>query len=340
MRFCQNYFHPIVHANKKAIDYYLLPGSLFNSNLKFADYVFSLTDIIKDKSCIKNEDKNQNNIKEFNNEIEAKIYKEIKVIGINEALQILFSTNNSISNEISIDKLKKSKKKCQDDLKLFEKNISAFLQIAPFEVDEHFEINEEIKSKEVDIINKLNEFDSSISKIIKDELPRDEAGNIIQQIKDLINFEKEAFKKLESDFGLLEIEQSKELLTSKSNRIHLILNFLKNQREKIDNARKNIYQQHEKNLDILIMEASTYNNYLRKYLSNNDNLFEEWTKKITETSKDKTKMKYDEKYMKLNVLINNFRDLLSSVQIDIDYSYDEKFVLWTIKNGFSNYFKY
>ena len=37
--------------------------------------------------------------------------------------------------------------------------------------------------------------------------------------------------------------------------------------------------------------------------------------------------------------MNNFYDLLISVKIDIDYSYDEKFDLWTIKNNFSDYLK-
>ena len=37
--------------------------------------------------------------------------------------------------------------------------------------------------------------------------------------------------------------------------------------------------------------------------------------------------------------MNNFCDLLTSVKLDIDYSYDEKFSLWTIKNDLSGYLK-
>ena len=42
--------HPIVHMSKKDIDYYLLPRSLFSSNLKYADYIFSLSDKTKQKN--------------------------------------------------------------------------------------------------------------------------------------------------------------------------------------------------------------------------------------------------------------------------------------------------
>ena len=38
-------------------------------------------------------------------------------------------------------------------------------------------------------------------------------------------------------------------------------------------------------------------------------------------------------------LIDSFYALLTSVKIDIDYSYDEKFALWIIKNNFFGYLK-
>ena len=45
------------------------------------------------------------------------------------------------------------------------------------------------------------------------------------------------------------------------------------------------------------------------------------------------------KYLKYDVLCKNFEDVLTCVRIDINYCYDEKFVLWTIINGYSNYLK-
>ena len=219
------------------------------------------------------------------------------------------------------------------ELKLFEKNIGPFLQMIPVETDENFQLNEEILSKETDLINKLNKFDESITKIINDKLKREDAGNIIKAIKDLIDFETNEVSRLRSYLVKLNIDSGKELMDSKTNRILLILRFLKEQKIKIDNARKNIHEKYTKYLNILIIEAKQYKNYLGDYLTENSNLFEEWVKIV---SKEK---RYEEKYLNFDVLLDNFLDLLNSIQIDIDYCYDEKFILWTIQNKFSKYLK-
>ena len=71
------------------------------SNLKYADYIFSLKDILK---------KNRDNKKEINI-INAKIkddyklYKDEKVFNINEALEILLSKKLSLLDEMDIDKI-------------------------------------------------------------------------------------------------------------------------------------------------------------------------------------------------------------------------------------------
>ena len=65
--------HPIVHMSKKDIDYYLLPRSLFSSNLKYADYIFSLSDKTKQKNY---DDKNDDKIKLENKIDEYTFYKD------------------------------------------------------------------------------------------------------------------------------------------------------------------------------------------------------------------------------------------------------------------------
>ena len=64
--------HPIVHMSKKDIDYYLLPRSLFSSNL---------------------------------------LYKDEKIIAIEEVLDILFSKNYLNMSEINVDNKIEGKKK-------------------------------------------------------------------------------------------------------------------------------------------------------------------------------------------------------------------------------------
>lgn len=91
----------------------------------------------------------------------------------------------------------------------------------------------------------------------------------------------------------------------------------------------NIYEQYEKNLNILITEANQYRYFLKQSLSINVNLFDEWA--------IDAKSRYNDKYLKMDILLNDFEELLTSVKLDINYSYDEKFVLWTVKNNFSVY---
>lgn len=123
-------------------------------------------------------------------------------------------------------------------------------------------------------------------------------------------------------------------IDSKENRIYLLLNFLQKQKEKIDNARENICRDYENYLNILIEQTNEYKDYLRDFVSEGVNLFDEWAKHVAKNYKGKRK-----KFLQLDVLMNNFCDLLTSVKLDIDYSYDEKFSLWTIKNDLSGYLK-
>ena len=103
LRFCKNNFHPFVHASKKEINYYLLPKSLFSSNIKCANYVFTLTDIMNNSKDDEEEKDNTINLKE---EEKFQIYKEEKTLDIKDALNILFSNNKINLNEIGIDRLK------------------------------------------------------------------------------------------------------------------------------------------------------------------------------------------------------------------------------------------
>ena len=112
------------------------------------------------------------------------------------------------------------------------------------------------------------------------------------------------------------------------------MNFLVNQREKINNTRKTIYEEYENYLNVLVNKAKEYNIYLKKYYSSNkSNYFDDRTKK------ESAQKAFKEKYPNLPQLLINFKDLLISVKLDVDYSFDEKFVLWAIKNRFFKYLK-
>ena len=324
--------NPVVHISKKNSDYYLLPRSLFSSNLKYADYIFSLSDNVKQNNYgAQNKDKIKLEIESD----EYSLYKDEKIISIDEALNILFSKNYLNMSEINVDNKIEGKKKIVNKLKLFDKNIEPFYDIFSLKKKDDFIITDDIKAKESDIINKLNWFDISFSKIINDELSRGECHKIIQDLKELIEIENEDAERiyLESK-KLIANTNNEELVQKKINRLNIILNFLGNQREKINNARKNIYEEYENYLNVLVNKAKEYNIYLKKYYSfNKSNYFDEWIK--TESAQKA----FEKKYLNLPQIMANFKDLLESVKLDIDYSFDEKFVLWAIKNNFSKYMK-
>ena len=331
LKYYKKNYHPIVHMSKKDIDYYLLPRSLFSSNLKYADYIFSLTDNIKQNSY---DNKNKDKIKFDNKSNEYTLYKDKKIIAIDEVLKILFSNNYLNMSEINVDDKIEGKKKFENKLKLFDKNIDSFYDIFPLDkIDDDFIINEDIKAKESDIINKLKSFDISIFQIINDELSREGSHKIIQDLKELIEIEIKDAKKLYLESKkLIANTNNEELIQKKINRLNIILNFLGIQREKINKARKNIYEEYENYLNVLVNRAKEYNIYLKKYYSSNkSNYFNEWTK--TEI----VQKEYKKKYLNLFTLLRNFEDLLKSVKLDVDYSFDEKYVLWAINKEFSKY---
>ena len=327
LRFCKNYLHPYVHDSKSGINYYLLPSSMFSSNLKYSDYIFSLADTFKKNKADENTINNEN-VKFDSN---YKLYKDEKVININEALEILLSKKLNLLDQMDIDKIQEKKKGCQISVKVFHKNIEPFYQIIPDDFDGDFNVKEGIESKEADFSKKLNCFDISISKIIEDKLSRDEAHDIINNIKILIQKERKEIEQSYSNFENSKIEPDFAYLDSKVNRVYLILKFLRKQKEKIKKADEDINETYENYLSVLITQANLYKNYLQKYLQFNVNLFDEWKKDVLS--------KYDPKFLEYCVLLQNFRDLLTSVKMDINYSFDEKFVLWTVKNNFAKYLK-
>lgn len=110
LRFCKKKLHPLVHAEGKNIDYYLLTNELFTSNLKRSDILFSLDDMI-DKKTIK-----QSEIKLKLEELELDdnwdIYVQNKDISSKKALQILMQQKTfSLNDKNRVKMLNEIKKK-------------------------------------------------------------------------------------------------------------------------------------------------------------------------------------------------------------------------------------
>lgn len=330
LRFCKNNFHPFVHASKKEINYYLLPKSLFSSNIKCANYVFTLTDIMNNSKDDEEEKDNTINLKE---EEKFQIYKEEKTLGIKDALNILFSNNKINLNEIGIDELKEKRKDCKIKVNVMDKNLDPFYKISSYLADKDYFTIKVAKDEETELTKKLKTFSDLFNEIIQDRLAREDAYKILKEIQDFIISETKEVERIQDGFENENIEKNFEILDSKMNRIYLILDFLQDQGKKIERERENIYKRYERYLNILITESNRYNKLIKESFSNCANLFKEWVKR------DDILLKYDKQYLKYDVLCKNFEDVLTCVRIDINYCYDEKFVLWTIIKGYSDYLK-
>ena len=91
LRFCKKNLHPFVHASSDKLNLYLLPRSLFKSDIKYTEYIFTLEDIIETKEKEKKDEEKKEN--ELNKDKNLNIYKENKEIKVDEALKILLGTN-------------------------------------------------------------------------------------------------------------------------------------------------------------------------------------------------------------------------------------------------------
>ena len=87
LTFCKKNLLQFVHSSGENTNIYLLPKSLFKSDIKYAKYIFSLGRIMKSQKTNK-KDTNNEKEKSVNN---LSIYKQNKEITIDEALEILIN---------------------------------------------------------------------------------------------------------------------------------------------------------------------------------------------------------------------------------------------------------
>ena len=92
---------------------------------------------------------------------------------------------------------------------------------------------------------------------------------------------------------------------------------------------KSVYEENEKYYNEIINKTQALTDLVnKKYNIKNELLFDKW-KESGPT--------INNKYSKIEILRQNFIDLIKTIELDMSYSYDQKFTLWLIKNNFDNY---
>lgn len=330
--FCKKSLHPFVHAEGENINYYLIPSSIFDSNLKCADYLFSMDDMIR-KNKIEDKGETEIYFDEFEIDSSWSIYKKNKEISIEKAIDILFNDYGFTIKENYDKNLNEQKYRLKQDLKNFKIYLTSFVAMSfiGFNIDK-FQITDDIRNEEEDLINILEEYDKNLSEIIRDEINRNDALKKIELIKKVIIKETDVANdyfgniKIDKDFNITE-----KAITSKINKIKLILKFVNDQVIKFMDTQDLLYKKYENSANKIIEKAQSVQDIIKaKYSVEHLNLIDNWIK---------TKPTYDVKYLNRETILSNLKELISCVKLDIKYSFDEKFVLWAVKNKFSKYMK-
>ena len=337
LKFCRRHFNPIVHIDSNNINYYLLPKELLNdendenNNIKYSDQIFSLNDFISKEE----EKKNDNN----SNVDNLQIYKENKTLTIEQALEILFSKKTPYLYEDYIPNLEaknsEMKKKIIISNNVCEKFIKAFDAILDYKFFEDNKI-EKTLDNELELSEELKKIDESITRNLNQDKKdnENELYILLDSLEKLITLEfKEANQSIYSTSQSMDKEEDfqklEKIISSKINRIYLILLFVKKQNISFEKEQKMIYEEYLKVIEdfenITLKIKNLVNN---KYSILKENLFDKWVSSVTNKSF---------KNANYNVLIKNIKALIPNAPLGINYSFDEKFVFWALKNDFAEY---
>ena len=265
---------------------------------------------------------------------EWQIYKRNKKIDIKEALKILLNPKAFYINDKKYSNdLKEIKSKLQQDLSKFNDYYKEFIQNSSkgFSVDKI--ITPENLDEEKDLIDLLAKYEENLLSIFENKIERKKALEIINSITKAIEdevFKAEGYIDI-LDNSVIDYKQVEKTIKSKIRRIYLIVKFLDKQSKKFTNYQLQIYNEYEESADQILKKSQTLKDILQsRTFIEQENLLDKWFK---------TKPLFKEDYLNELNMRNNFIDLINSVDMNISYTYDEKFSLWMIKNKFSQYLR-
>ena len=335
LKFCKKNLHPFVHGEGENINYYLFTCSLFPPTIKSADILLSLNDLIETNK-IEN-DNIKILLKEFNFSDDLNLYVPDKTISNEQAVKILLKPQKfSINEKHYSNKFNEIKNKLNQDLSIFNECYNSFFKgdfIGDL-IEKNIDFSK-IESEENDLYKLLNSYKEKMKTILKKDIKLTEALETIKSIILRINKEAENAQRFIINIGNTngDVEKLKKTVISYLNRIYLILKFIEEQNVEFHNFQMQIYEEFE-NSSREILKKSECLKYLLESVAfiEKENLLEKWSKSQLNPKIKKEDLNY-------TCMKNNIMDLIISVRMDLKYSYEERFTLWMVKNGFSKYLK-
>ena len=327
--------HPFVHGEGENINYYLFTCSLFPPNIKSADILLSLNDLIETNK-IEN-DNIKILLKEFNFSDDLNLYVPDKTISNEQAVKILLKPQKfSINEKHYSNKFNEIKNKLNQDLSIFNECYNSFFKgdfIGDL-IEKNIDFSK-IESEENDLYKLLNSYKEKMKTILKKDIKLTEALETIKSIILRINKEAENAQRFIINIGNTngDVEKLKKTVISYLNRIYLILKFIEEQNVEFHNFQMQIYEEFENSSREILKKSECLKNLLESVaFIEKENLLEKWSKSQLNPKIKKEDLNY-------TCMKNNIMDLIISVRMDLKYSYEERFTLWMVKNGFSKYLK-
>ena len=336
--FYKSFLNNPVHLGENTANLYLLPRSMFNSEVKAIEYIFDLESVINGKDDENNEIiglSGKNNIVNLNN-----IYNDKKIFNIDEALNILFSFNsrfNYIDDKTSLI-IKKKDQEFKKEINEYKEFYQDFFMIntgstedkkcSIFTNEINDKINDCVNTFSIEVLNRLNELIGKISE-----------GKIKEEKKKIIFNIKQFFKKFIDHCSInivkkCEFPDLNVLMFILSAKI-LIINRIS---EFFDKTGKGFMKKIElKRIEYneTIKKIKSNLKELKKIIQKNNNfeniIYQQWNNKI--------KVKYDkEKYSLEKIKSYLSKYIKGPLNLDMKYTYDSRFCHWAIKHGFGNYY--
>ena len=336
--FYKKELNPNAHINETKSNLYLLPRSMFNTEIKSNEYLIGLESIIGNGG--------ENGVKE-NNDKEGKkdkvfdfhLYNENKFLKIDEALNILFSFNSKCKF-IEDNAFKELKEKQNNFEKDMEKTCNFFKNIFSFQIgykESTINFGEEINKKileyvenfENEVINKLYKAMNSII-----ENRKDADIKIIDKIKIFIeNFILNCDSELDEFESGKNQEKEKQILyflKIKTIIIEKIIQFFENSKDKII---KCLTEKEQKHKDIVTQILSNIKD-LSTFIENNKEAKNEF--KIYQKWREEQNYSKESHLSKLKMYFKTY--INQQLNLEMNYTFDSQFCLWAIKKDFAKYF--
>ena len=344
LEFYKQKLNPIVHINEGNGKYFFIP-ELLKNNVEEAKY-FSKIKIVSNAK--RGKEKKEKNIYDFKEKkkLNQDIYIKDKVITIDSAFDIIFSKYselNFLENNL-IKYLDSKKNKFKDEISyiynlhnnLFSLNFSK-TKINYGKDLEKIKIISDIFSAEV-----LTPINNYFISLLDNKQVKNEDFNIILKIK---NFLQEYIDNCHYSFeDCQEIYKKYGYITSIYLKIKLFI--LDNLEKMFENNKKIFYETLSKkgkayllNLKRIKKNLENYKLMIKKQKYREDvyNFYEEWIQKIKIQYGENNYKAYKSKFEIENIK-NFLKDLTSDINLEMNYTYDENFCLWAIKNGYDEYF--